>query len=257
MDNMVFFVGGGVCVLVAVIGFFVMGAARRKQADIVGTETYTAAEIADTYKTSKEEGLDGSFSFPCELKGTVAAEGYLTAPLSGKRGVWYRSLVERQRQVTELVADAQGRRQRRVSQVWETVSDETDAVDFYVVDGSGRTKVAVRGAEIIGAPIVHDRFEPEVGLGDNRVLGYRKQEWLIPEGANIYALGVVTDAGGELAMRKSGADRFIVSLKSEQELVRELTGRVKVWRVLTPVLGIVGVLLVAAGFLTSHIVLTP
>jgi hypothetical protein len=249
MGNMGFFVGGGVCILIAVIGFFVLGAARRKQADIVGTETYSASEIADTYKTSKDEGLDGSFSFPCELKGTVAAEGYLTAPLSHKRGVWYHSRVERQRQVTELVADAQGRRQRRVSQVWETVSDETDAVDFYVVDGSGRTKVAVKGAEIIGAPIVHDRFEPEPGFGDNRVLGYRKQEWLIPEGVNVYTLGVVTDAGGELAMRKTGDDRFIVSLKSEQELVRELTGRVKVWRFLTPALGIVGVLLVAAGFI--------
>ncbi len=251
MGNMGFFVGGGVCVLIAVIGFFILGAARRKQADIVGTETYSAAEIADTYKTSKEDMLDGAFSFPCELKGTVDAEGNLTAPLSGKRGVWYRSLVERQRQVTEFVTDSQGRRQKRVSQVWDTVSDETNAVDFYVVDASGRMKVAVKGAEIIGAHVVHDRFEPEKGFGDNRVLGYRKQEWLIPEGVNVYTLGVVTDAGGGLAMRKTGDDRFIVSLKSEQELVRELTGRVRVWRVLTPLLGIVGVLLVVAGFIVK------
>jgi hypothetical protein len=249
MGNMGFFIGGGVCLLIAVIGFFILGAAKRKQEDIVGTETYSAAEIADVYKTSKEEMLDGSFKFPCELKGTVDAERFLTAPLSGKRGVWYRSLVERQRQVTELVTDSKGRRQKRVSQVWETVSDETDSVDFHVVDGSGRTRVAVKGAEIIGAHVVHDRFEPEKGFGDNRVLGYRKQEWLIPEGVNVYALGVVTDAGGELAMRKTGDDRFIVSLKSEQELVKELTGRVRAWRVLTPVLGVIGVLLVAAGFI--------
>jgi hypothetical protein len=251
MGNMGFFVGGGVCVLVAVIGFFILGAARRKQADIVGTETYTAAEIADVYKTSKEDMLEGAFSFPCELKGTVDADRYLTAPLSGKRGVWYRSLVERQRQVTEMVTDSQGRRRKRVTQVWDTVSDEKDAVDFYVVDASGRTRVAVKGAEIIGAHVVHDRFEPEPGFGDDRVLGYRKQEWLIPEGVNVYALGVVTDAGGALAMRKTGDDRFIVSLKSEQELVRELTGRVRAWRVLTPLLGIVGVLLVVAGFIVK------
>ncbi|MCK4594025.1 hypothetical protein KAU45_05945 [bacterium] len=249
MDGIGFFIGGGVCLLIAVIGFFVLGAAKRKREDILGTETYSAGEIKDVYKTSKEEMLDGAFNFPCELKGTIGADRLLTAPLSRKRGVWYRSLVERQRQVTELVKDSQGRRRKKVSRVWETVSDETDAADFFIVDESGRTKVAVRGAEIIGALVVHDRFEPEKGFGDNRVLGYRKREWLIPDGANVYALGVVTDAGGELAMRKTGEDRFIVSLKSEQELVKELTGRVKAWRVLTPVLGVVGVLLIVAGFI--------
>jgi len=248
MDGMGFFVGGGVCILIAVIGFFILGAARRKQADIIGTETYTASEIADVYKTSKEEMLDGAFRIRCELKGTAAGDELLAAPLSGKRGVWYRSLVERQRQVTEFITDSQGRRQKRVSQVWDTVSDETNAVDFFVADDSGRTRVVVKGAEVIGAHLVHDRFEPEAGFGDNRVLGYRKREWLVPDGVNVYALGTVSDEGGALAMRKTG-DRFIVSLKSEQELVRELTGRVKAWRVLVPLLGVVGVLLAAAGFI--------
>ncbi len=249
MDNMGFLIGGGVCLLIAVIGIFVLGAAGRKREDILGTETYSAGEILDVYKTSKEEMLDGAFSFPCELKGTIGSDRFLTAPLSHKRGVWYRALTERQRQVTELVKDSQGRRQKKVSQVWDTVSDETDAADFYIVDESGRMKVVIKGAEIIGAQQVYDRFEPEKGFGDNRVLGYRKREWLIPDGANVYALGVVTDDGGELALRKTGEDRFIVSLKSERELMKELTGRVKTWRVLTPVLGVIGVLLIVAGFI--------
>jgi len=243
-----FYIGGGACLLIAIIGFFVLGAAKRKREDIMGTETYSSKEIQEVYKTTKEEMLDGEFSFPCELKGSIEADSPVTAPMSGKRGVWYRSTVERQRQETHWTTDKKGRRRKTTRQVWETVSDEKDRCDFHVVDESGRTLVRSSGAEIIGAHIVFDRYEKEPGYGDNRVLGHRRQEWLVPVGVPVYALGHVTDRGGELAMQDvDGDDRYIISLKSERELVEGLGGRVKLWRVLVPVLGVIGVGLIVLG----------
>lgn len=244
-----FYIGGGLSLLIAVIGFFVLGSAKRKREKIIGTETYSAKEIREVYQTTKDEMLEGEFSFPCELKGVIAADDPVTAPMSGKRGVWYRSVVERQRQETRWTTDNKGRRRKQVQQIWETVSDETDRSDFYVTDESGRIPVRSEGAEIIGAHVVYDRFEKEPGYGENRVLGYRKQEWLVPLDVPVYALGHVTDRGGSLAMQATGGDddRYIISLKSERELVEGLEGRVKLWRVLVPVLGVIGAALILLG----------
>lgn len=243
-----YYLGGGLCLLIAVIGFFALGAARRKREDILGTETYGAGEIEDVYKTMKEEMIDGDFSFPCQLKGMIRAENPLKAPLSGKRGVWRRSLVERQRQETSWDTDDQGRRTKRTRQFWETVSDETDRCDFYIVDETGRTLVRSRGAKIIGEHLVHDRYEKEPGYGETRVLGHRRREWLIPMDVPVYALGHVTDEGGELAMQHVGKDsRYFISLKGERELVEHLGGKVRFWKVGVPIFGVLGVLLIILG----------
>ena len=250
---MYFYLGGGVLLLIAIIGFFVLGSAKRKRERMLGTETYSAAEITAVYEDTKAEMIGGPFIMPCELKGRIDTPSPLTAPFSRKKGIWVHSLTERQRQYVDWVTNPNTKKRRKIlRQVWETVSDETNSVDFYVKDESGRIRVSPQGAELIGKIEVFDNYEQEPGRGEERILGHRRREWIIPTGVPVYVLGVVSDVAGDLIMRRSGDDEkeFIISLKSERELVKQLGSTVQGWRVAVPVCGVLGAGLIVIGILT-------
>lgn len=83
-----------------------------------------------------------------------------------------------------------------------------------------------------------DRYEPagqaqvglsigglQLGLGNlgcTRTLGYRYRESLLPLARQAFVLGEASDSSGTLTVQKSRqkGDKFIISLKSEEQLVQ-------------------------------------
>ena len=142
------------------------------------------------------------------------------------------------------------------------------SVPFRLRDATGAILVDPEGAEIETVQAV-ERFEPGEWSGDvisfggftlslggaraanRRTLGYRFQEWVTPLGHAAYVLGTARDLNGELRVCRSpeGKSRFLVSLRSEEELVRSLRSTLTALQVGMVVALLAGVGLVVAGLL--------
>ncbi|HET7838686.1 MAG TPA: E3 ubiquitin ligase family protein [Rectinemataceae bacterium] len=207
-----------------------------KAALIAGTETVKAAVIeADCRSVAAEIGA-GSFAKYLEVKGTTACASPLVAEFSGTSCVRYETTVVREYEESYVETDSDGKSRTGTRRGSETVSSSSRSCPFFVEDGSGRIEVDPTGAEFHLETTV-SRFEPGEGertvgsyvlraiisgAGGRRTIGYRFTEKCFPVGRQAYVLGEATDAGGALRIRKSEerGRRFIVSLKSEEELVR-------------------------------------
>jgi E3 Ubiquitin ligase len=133
------------------------------------------------------------------------------------------------------------RYERKIRRGSDIMSENTQMTPFWVRDQTGQILVNPAGAEIEGVQVI-DQFQPQgpemqegtISLGsftfhystpnmagDRQTLGYRFHELILPLERNVYVLGVASDSSGELTIQKPRArgQRFIISLKSEGELL--------------------------------------
>jgi hypothetical protein len=227
------------------------------------TETSTCGDLVSLASGVREEVGGAGFEQRCEVVGVAVAEGAgTTAPESGTAAVWHRTQLthrywEMERQ--EIDGETSYRRVERT----ETISDLTSEAPFLVDDDSGRVLVAPEGADVDHPEKVVDRFEREQDRG-GRVLdsvlsavlrsgegtgtiGFRTEEWVIRPGARLYVHGEVSDSTGVLRFRKPSEGRYVVSTRSEEELVAE-DERHALWAAIGgAVAAVAGVALIAAG----------
>jgi hypothetical protein len=133
-----------------------------------------------------------------------------------------------------------------------------------VRDATGATEVDPEGGPNDGERVL-SRFEQgEVGPafsiggfrlslgaigGGRRTIGYKIEEWALPLGARVYVLGEAKDEGGSLRIAKPAAKggRFIITMKSEEQLLSSAkTG--------SKVLNIIAAVLVAGAVVTLALV---
>jgi hypothetical protein len=163
----------------------------------------------------------------------------------------------------ERVVD--GQRQRNRVERDETVSDITSAAPFLVSDGTGAVAVSPDGARVDKPERVVDRFEPQVtqeqlpsGLAgvlssflragsQSGTLGFRYQEWINRPGARLYVHGEVSDGSGRVAFAKPSEGRYIISTRSEQEIVGAAERNATIATIAAVVLAAAGVVLVVVG----------
>ncbi len=207
-----------------------------KAALIAGTETVKAAVIEADAKAVAAEIGGGSFSKYLEVKGTALCDSPLEAEFSGTKCVHYETSVVREYEENYVETDSGGKSRTGTRRGSETVSSSSRSCPFLVEDISGRIEVDPTGAKF-HLETTMSRFEPGegertvgsyvlrailAGGGGRRTIGYRFEEKCFPVGRQAYVLGEATDAGGALRVRKptEKGKRFIVSLKSEEELIR-------------------------------------
>ncbi len=258
---MIFVLIGLACVAGG-IGFLVM---RRKQDDrlleIKATKESTTSAIIELAREIGVEIGPGGYSQLVEVKGIAESENPLTSELAEKPSIWYKSVVEEEYEESIIERDSDGTERVRTQRTSEIVSSNTRGTHFRVRDDSGTIRVDIDGATIESETIL-DRHEPyhddrgEIRLGafsfrpstGRRVLGYRYREEAIPVGSPIYVIGEATDRiEGTLTIRKPSdkSKPFIVSVRSEEEIVEtmEKSSTVKKWVGLVLLtIGVVGVL---------------
>ena len=235
--------------LIAGIALLVIGAGlvlglraqQGKLTDILGTETTTVAGLQELLREFRERG-GGQFQYQAELSGAIEADRPLISELAGQECVHYRMRVDREWEEEYWETDARtGRRELRTRRGCDTMASNERAVPFFLRDATGAIRVDPEGADIETTQVV-DRFEPgehpggQISFGGfslflgsspgggRRTLGYRFQEWLTPVGHQAYLLGTVRDVAGGLRVCRppEGKSRFLVSLRSEEELVRSI-----------------------------------
>ncbi len=269
---MAFIIIGVLMVLAGAGLYFGSQGQKRKLGEIKGTETSTAAALAELASSVAKEIGAGSFNQIAEVKGTIECDNPLESELSQTSCVHYSMKVTREYEETYWETDDKGNRQQKTRRGSETVADNTRNVAFFVRDSTGRIEVDPSGAKL-DTEKVFSEFRPgenQAGglrfgrysfnpatfaalAGGRRTLGYRFEESALPLGRPVYVLGEAVDKDGRLRMHKpdqKGAS-FIISLKSEEQLVKGAQSVAKGMLIAAIVVAVLGLVGVVVGIIKS------
>jgi hypothetical protein len=266
----------GIILLLLAAGAAFYGRSRRNVArTATATETLTGDELTKLAAGVGEEVGSGSFIQRCEVVGQTVAgtDGPVEGPYSQTKAVWYRG------QVTHRYWQME-RRERDGKSYWdrvehtETVSDLSSEIPFLVDDGSGaQIVIDPRGADIDEPEQTVDRFEPGGGNGGGNgggsglldsilnaalrsgdqsgTIGFGYHEWVIRPGVNVYVHGVASDAGGRVGFVKPDKGKYMISTRSEEQIVGEATKHATWAKIGAITLSVIGIVLVVAGLATA------
>lgn len=196
-------------------------------------ETSTVDSIKETMKEMSSFG-EGNFSLYVEMKGAVrASRPPLVGTLSKQPCVYYKTQVTRKYEVLEEKKDSNGRLRKTWVTKEDVVSSNEDKMEFELEDKTGRIPVNLDGATI-EANKVFDNFEQGgrssrftdlvfYDRSDSKTIGFQYTEYAIPLNATIYTLGDANDRSGTLKLSRpqDNKKKFVVSTKSEEQLVAE------------------------------------
>ncbi|MBN2570552.1 MAG: E3 ubiquitin ligase family protein, partial [Ignavibacteriales bacterium] len=172
----------------------------------------------------------------------------------------YEVLVERR--------DSQGKLTRNWERKNEKVGGTEKSVEFILKDESGEIPISIEGANKISQKVV-DKFEPAASAGgglsfsfgnftfsnssSNRTIGYKKVEYCIPNNSSLYILGEVNDRDGKMKISKpiDKKNQFIVSTKSEEELVSQFEKSAKIMLIFSYIFVVLGGISILYGIYQS------
>lgn len=261
-------IAGLIAVALGVVMFFLYRSQQQRLGVIQSTQTSTVQMLRELAQSMREGVGEGSLTYLTEVKGTVVCAEPLSSELEGRACVYYSMRIEREYEETYYETDAQGRRQRRTRTGSDTVAQNQRSTPFLVDDSTGQILVEPGGAEFVAEKLV-SRFEaggdraggelrwgnfslslPSLD-GDRRTLGYRFEEEGIPLGRRVFVLGEAVERQGELLLQGPQEGQFIISVKGEEELVRESQSSAT-WLLVGSIAGVlIGLGLLVAG-LVKH-----
>lgn len=224
------------------------------------TETSTVDSVKDTMKEMSSFGT-GNFSLYVEMKGTVRSSHPLIGTFSRQPCVYYKTQVTRKYEVLEEKRDSEGRFRKTWVTKEDVVSSNEDKVEFELEDSTGKILVNLDGAKI-EANKVFDTFEQGsrssrftdlvfYDRSDSKTIGFQYTEYAIPVNSTIYTLGDANDRSGTLKLSRpqDNTRKFIVSTKSEEQLVAEAKSGAKMAKYGSIASFIGGVLVILYGVL--------
>jgi hypothetical protein len=241
-------IGGVVLAVVGVILWIVKGKKEGTSAALELTDTSSVSEVNENYQSITESVGSGSFTHFCELKGVAHADSPLTAELSNDQVVYYKSIVEHKYERQENKKDAQGNIRKQWVKHTDVVSENERWADGWgLKDDTGFIAIEPAKAKLHTDQLMSkfEKGEPtqsglsiklggvSIGLGSSnnghKTIGYNYKEIGIKLNTDLYVLGDANDRDGELRVSKptDKSQPFIVSTKSEDELVSGLGSSIK------------------------------
>ena len=242
------------------------------------TKTRNLAEVEALVEAVRSElpGDEASgYAEHCELKGVLTSESPVSGELSGEEVALSECKVERHIETRHESRDSHG----KVNVSWrksvEVLNSHRRESVFFLNSHGRKIRILPAGAELTLHTVV-DRFEPPASVeqqhgsglsltigtfslslagglqgSSRRTLGYRFEERALPLDRPIYAMGEVADTNDGLVLRKphSSDSPFILSVKSEGELVAESQSSAKWRRVGAVSCAVLGIALVVIGLL--------
>ena len=259
-------IAGALLLVVAAVALFIARSSREAARAAAATETLGCGDLAALSDGVAGEIGGGGFRQRWEVVGTTAPgpAGAVRAPESELDVVWARTKVTHKYWVMEE-GEIDGRRTRQRREREEVVSEIDSQAPFAVDDGSGAVLVHPDGADVDRPEHVVDRFEPAAtgaqrseGMlasflragAESGTLGFRHEEWVLRPGARVYVQGEVADHTGAVAFaRPQDGGRFVISTRSEEEIVAGAQQRARIAVAVAAVAAVAGAGLVVAGLL--------
>lgn len=272
---------GLVLLAVAALLFFLSRRSATKVHYVKATETSKIGSIdklVSEVAADMPDGVATGYRDYVEVKGRVACDEPLRGEISDELGAIVETQVVRVSERREEHRDPQGQVRTEWRKHEETLSSNRRESPFWIDDGTGRLRVKAPGGRGVELVKVMERFEApsagESGFGGqitlsmgrfqmslgsgrwdattSRTLGYRFIERVLPVGKPVYALGEVAMTEDEGLVLRSPTDEdkkkpFMVSPKTEEEIVKAAEKSARILRIVAMVLGVIGVGLAVWG----------
>ncbi len=273
-------IGGNLMIYVGIVLFIVAGVLlyfmkqnQGRVRQMKATETSTVNALEETAATIRDDlgGGASHWKAKAEVKGRVVCETPLEGQFTDVPSAVIHTRIVREWEEYRQERDSDGNSRSRWVRRSDTMHDDVRTTSFHIDDGTGQLRVAPNGADFTLNEVV-DRFEPAdrfddgpsisfgpitlnvggMGWGSSRrLIGYKVQESILPVGANVYGLGEVQDQGTSLVLTKSANTEtaFILSVKSEEELIAQYEKTAKWQQIGAGVCVVIGVGLSVGHFL--------
>ena len=245
------FVGGILLLIVAVVCYFIARGQSRKLQAMSATDTYTAQMLSELHAQVTGSLGAEALAQPCEVEGVIESDAPLIAPLSQTACVAYTYTVTREYEEDVTSTDSQGKASTQTQRSSETLENEDRRVNFWVRDATGRALVVSENVDLDLAETAN-RFDaaPTPGFSRRRDVGRRSVERALAVGTKVYVLGCAVDYQGQPAIGRSPKDskaRFMISRRSERELVQSAASWSRNLYYVAAGSGAVGLLLIVLG----------
>jgi hypothetical protein len=236
---------GGILIVIGIILFFVQKNYSAKLQSIRSATSSTAAELQRIASEIAGEIGSGNLREYVKVRGMIRSDRPLISELKQSPCVHYTMKVVREYEEQYTTRDSEGKSRTETRRGSETVSSNTQSIPFSLVDNSGELIVNPDGGNIDTVQILNE-FRREntngasisfggftlalgAGMGGRRTMGYRYTESILPCDREVLVIGTAADEGGKLTLRKpiQSDKKFIISLKSEEELAKSTANAAK------------------------------
>ncbi len=263
-------IGGVILLILAGIFFWVSRSQKGKLDDMNAVDTYNAALLGELHTRVVTMLGSEALAEPCELEGVIEADQPLKAPLSGTPCVAYTLTVTREYEEDQTSTDSEGKTTTSTVRGSDTMESNSNQIDFWVRDDSGRTLVRPEGADL-DMKQSKEEFKPTASGGSStisfglftinvpretgrrRTLGYRATEEILETGLRVYVLGCAGDHNGSVAVMKAPKhkpQRFMVSRRTERELAASAASWSKNMSYAAAGSGVLGLILLVLGMIS-------
>ncbi len=235
---------GGILIVIGIILFFVQKNYSAKLQSIQLATSSTVAELQQIASEIAGEIGGGNLREYVKVSGFIRCDRPLMSELKQQPCVHYTMRVVREYEEEQTTRDSDGKSRTETRRGSETVSSNSQSIPFTLQDQSGELLVYPDGGNIETVQIL-DEFRREnsgssisfggfslaiMGMGGGRrTIGYRYTESILPCDRAVLIIGTASDDGGQVALRKpiKSDKKFIISLKSEEELAKSTANAAK------------------------------
>jgi hypothetical protein len=260
------FIGIG-AIIIGVVMFFL---ANRKKSHVMEMKFLKTSKIKELFELHSELlkslGPD-SIKQLVEIKGDLKTSNPLTSEIAQEKCMAYKYSVEERYEEEYEEQDSDGNIIHKTRSGYNTVESNERRTEFSVTDDTGTITVDPDGAPLDMEKST-ERYEPwnqgmqplTIGaftFGNmshsrdrRRILGYRISEYVFPVNRRVYVVGEMQDANNKPLIRKPmEKDKpFIISLKSEEEVIKGAETSATVMNVIGIVFVIAGIASIVYNF---------
>lgn len=236
--------------------------------EIQAQETKTIPEVREALEDMAP--IDPNYREMVEVKGIAQSDQPVTAPYSGEKVAFYIAKTVQVSETTETYTDSNGNRRTRTRKHSDTMSEEESSAALLLKDQEGNEIVIETNgtSKKLDLQKSFDRFDNNyvpynnrpysryqnytiASRGNSRILGYKKTEEVFRLNAPLYALGEAYMQDGRIYLGppKAADMPFIVTSKSEEQLIKEKKSSKKIALFGGIAAIVVGIIIIAAYFI--------
>ncbi len=253
---------GAILIAVGIGLFFYKKKVEGKLLDVKYYDQTDIKSAVDTCVSISKELGSGHYTQMVKVSAKAKSESPLTGEFSNESCVYYEASAVHEYEKLVERKDDDGKVHRNWVDDSETIGSTRKGGEFELNDGTGAVKVDIQGADLTLDQAVNQfktsgdsvtfsfgTYHPE-NTRKKRSKGYREMEQNIPVGQQLFVLGELHDRNGTptISISKEKGNPFIVSIKSEQEVVSGLESKVKMMYFGAIACVVIGPALIVASF---------
>lgn len=242
------------------------------------TDTYTVSKLFEIYKSVASEMGRGFFKMLVEVTGKIECPNPIIGELSKIPCLYCESYVDMEIEESFYVPNPKTNQSTlRTIRRSERVSSLIRHAEFFLWDETGKIKIDPHQAEIDKIKVV-DYFQPANGYSKGMsgffnfggffpsrfshfgrpgkiILGYKYTEFIFPLDKKVFIIGEANDKNGILQISKPSSNEgvFIISNKSEEELVNEIKSSIWWLQFGNILFLILGIIMVIAEIFVNYV----